>query len=254
MSNPLLTMAADTNEENMRISKKMPDSMKEILLRKQQKKKEEAQEQAADILMAIRTQMDERRQKSLAFIRSMKKAIADQKNMLDRIEKAWAYGLETGNFYPALETICNIEKGSLRGHLASPTDIAQQLTDLLQTAITRAGYNTPAVPVEPFVPIVLTQYGDYQSNFAFRLGKVLRVNPHTIAIQLVNAFPKHPMLREVKVAGGGFINVHLDDSWTMDSPDMSFTEMVKNACKGMTVEELDELTNPKGYDEWTPSE
>jgi arginyl-tRNA synthetase len=90
--------------------------------------------------------------------------------------------------------------------------IAQQLTDLLETAARDAGHGDAPVALEPFVPTNDPRHGDYQSNFAFRLGKALRTNPRQVAQQLVEALPTHPLLGGVDVAGPGFINVRLADA------------------------------------------
>jgi len=93
------------------------------------------------------------------------------------------------------------------------TTIALQLTDLLSQAATAAGHGDAPVPLEPFVPTADPRHGDYQSNFAFRLGKALRTNPRAVAQQLVDALPDHPALDSVEVAGPGFINVRLASDW-----------------------------------------
>lgn len=94
--------------------------------------------------------------------------------------------------------------------------IAQQLTELLATAAQAAGHGDAPVPLEPFVGAGDPRHGDYQSNFAFRLGKALRTNPRAVAQELVDALPEHPMLGTVEVAGPGFINVRLGDAWLAD--------------------------------------
>jgi arginyl-tRNA synthetase len=91
--------------------------------------------------------------------------------------------------------------------------IADQLTELLATAAERAGHADSPVSMEPFVGTGDARHGDYQSNYAFRLGKALRTNPRAVAQQLVDALPTHPMLGSVEVAGPGFVNVTLDDAW-----------------------------------------
>ena len=55
--------------------------------------------------------------------------------------------------------------------------------------------------------------GDYQSNQAFRLAKQLRNSPRNIAEQLRDALPDHPAVASVDVAGPGFLNFRLADTW-----------------------------------------
>lgn len=91
--------------------------------------------------------------------------------------------------------------------------IAHELTDLLHQAAQAAGHADHGVPLEPFVPTQDPKHGDYQSNFAFRLKRVLGGNPREIAQQLVDALPEHPAIAMVSLAGPGFINVRLTDAW-----------------------------------------
>ncbi len=56
-------------------------------------------------------------------------------------------------------------------------------------------------------------HGDYQSNLAFRLTKPLRTSPRAAAEGLVAHLPAHPALRAVEVAGPGFLNMRLDETW-----------------------------------------
>ncbi|MFT4625551.1 MAG: arginyl-tRNA synthetase [Myxococcota bacterium] len=91
--------------------------------------------------------------------------------------------------------------------------IADVLTALVQEAATAAGHADAPVPLEPCVPTKEASHGDYQSNFAFRLGRALRTNPRAIAQALVDALPANPVVRKAEVAGPGFINFHLDEAW-----------------------------------------
>ena len=93
------------------------------------------------------------------------------------------------------------------------SNVAQQLTDLIAAASTVAGHSSARIPLEPCVPTNNPEHGDYQSNFAFRLGKSLRTNPREVAAAIVAALPDHPMVAEASVAGPGFINFRLADPW-----------------------------------------
>ncbi len=57
------------------------------------------------------------------------------------------------------------------------------------------------------------RHGDYQSNFAFRVGKALRTNPRAVAEQFAAAMPEHPAVEKVEVAGPGFLNFTLSETW-----------------------------------------
>ena len=91
--------------------------------------------------------------------------------------------------------------------------IAQQLTELVKQAADAAGHADSPVPLEPCVPTNDPRHGDYQSNFAFRLGKALRTNPREVAQAMVDALPSSGMVAGAEVAGPGFINFRLADDW-----------------------------------------
>lgn len=90
--------------------------------------------------------------------------------------------------------------------------LAQQLTDLIQIAATAAGHGDAPIPLEPCVPTNDPRHGDYQSNFAFRVGKALRTNPRAVAQAMVDALPESDLISGADVAGPGFINFRLSDA------------------------------------------
>ncbi|MCO4743275.1 MAG: arginine--tRNA ligase [Proteobacteria bacterium] len=89
--------------------------------------------------------------------------------------------------------------------------LAQQLTDLVQRAANSAGHADAPIPIEPCVATNDPRHGDYQSNYAFRLGKALRTNPRAVAQAMVDALPANDLVAGVEVAGPGFINFRLAD-------------------------------------------
>ncbi|MBW1879226.1 MAG: arginine--tRNA ligase [Deltaproteobacteria bacterium] len=91
--------------------------------------------------------------------------------------------------------------------------VAQQLTDLVRQAAESAGHGDAPIPLEPCVPTNDPRHGDYQSNFAFRLGKALRTNPRAVAQTLVSALPPNDLVASTEVAGPGFINFRLSDTF-----------------------------------------
>ncbi len=91
--------------------------------------------------------------------------------------------------------------------------IPQILTQLVARAAEAAGHGDSPVPLEPAVASNNPQHGDYQSNYAFRLGKALRTNPRAVAEQIAAAMPDHPAVAAVEVAGPGFLNFRLDEGW-----------------------------------------
>jgi arginyl-tRNA synthetase len=56
-------------------------------------------------------------------------------------------------------------------------------------------------------------FGDYQCNAAMGLAKTLRANPRAIAQAAVDAVPAPDCVREVSIAGPGFINFYLSEEW-----------------------------------------
>lgn len=53
-------------------------------------------------------------------------------------------------------------------------------------------------------------HGDYASNVALSAAKVAKTNPRTLAEQIVKALPENQDIRQVDIAGPGFINVFLN--------------------------------------------
>ena len=90
--------------------------------------------------------------------------------------------------------------------------VAHTLTDAVTAAVQAAGLGGHAA-VEPCVPTNNPEHGDYQSNVAFRLAKAAKSNPRQVAEQLVAAFPPHPAVAALSIAGPGFINIRLADEW-----------------------------------------
>ncbi len=91
--------------------------------------------------------------------------------------------------------------------------IALQLTELVAQAAQAAGHGDTPIPLEPCVPCADPKHGDYQSNFAFRVGKAARTNPRAVATAFAEAMPPSPMVDAVEVAGPGFLNFRLTDAF-----------------------------------------
>ena len=97
--------------------------------------------------------------------------------------------------------------------------VSAVLSALVAAAVERVLAHDPdaasllAESAEPAIPTNNAAHGDYQSNQAFRLGKLQRTNPRKTAEQVVAALPAHPAVASVSVAGPGFINFTLDDAW-----------------------------------------
>ncbi|MFT7517970.1 MAG: arginyl-tRNA synthetase [Kiritimatiellia bacterium] len=94
--------------------------------------------------------------------------------------------------------------------------IAKQITDLIAAAAQAAGYGDSPVPLEPALPCNDSRHGDYQSNYAFRLGKALRTNPRAVAEAVMAALPPNDIVESANVAGPGFINFRLHNAFLGD--------------------------------------
>jgi len=95
--------------------------------------------------------------------------------------------------------------------------IAEYLTGLVQHAVQAIGHADETV--DACVATRDASHGDYQSNFALRLGKKLGKEgpgPRGVAERIVAALPDDPAVARVDIAGPGFINFHLDDGWLAD--------------------------------------
>jgi arginyl-tRNA synthetase len=56
------------------------------------------------------------------------------------------------------------------------------------------------------------RHGDYSTNVALQLAKVLKRNPRELAAELVAALPRSPLLARAEVAGAGFVNLFVTDA------------------------------------------
>lgn len=91
------------------------------------------------------------------------------------------------------------------------------VADALRAALTRAaaakgwqGADGADVDVEiPGNPA----HGDYATSVAMRLAKTVRRSPREIAAAIVEHVERGGPIASVEIAGGGFVNVRLDDAW-----------------------------------------
>ncbi len=91
--------------------------------------------------------------------------------------------------------------------------IPMLLNDLVQAASTRAGFDNDLVATELAQPTQNPKFGDYQSNHAFRLGRAMNTNPRAVAEQIQAEIAGHEAVVSTSVAGPGFINFTLSDSF-----------------------------------------
>jgi arginyl-tRNA synthetase len=70
--------------------------------------------------------------------------------------------------------------------------------------------------VELVLPSQDAKFGDYQANLAMPLGKQLGKPPRDVAQQIVQAIDVGDLCERLEVAGPGFINLRLKDTWLVD--------------------------------------
>src|SRR5579875_1839369 len=95
--------------------------------------------------------------------------------------------------------------------------VRQEIASLLDQAVRRAqdkGLLPPvAVPAASIERPANPAHGDYASTVALKLARSARMSPADIARTLVRELPASPLIGEVNIAGPGFINFTLSDTW-----------------------------------------
>lgn len=94
----------------------------------------------------------------------------------------------------------------------APADARTLLVGLIEQAlagIVPAG-STTAIQLERPKQ---AQHGDFACNIAMQLAKQLRSNPRAIAQQIIASLPVSPDLEKAEIAGAGFINFFLTQSY-----------------------------------------
>src|SRR5256885_1033688 len=91
--------------------------------------------------------------------------------------------------------------------------VAAALRDALARAAAKNGWvGTADADVDVEVP-ANTAHGDYATSVAMRLAKTLRRPPRDIATAIAAEIKPAGPVASAEVAGGGFVNVRLDDAW-----------------------------------------
>ncbi|MBL8420105.1 MAG: arginine--tRNA ligase [Dechloromonas sp.] len=89
-----------------------------------------------------------------------------------------------------------------------PHDVKSRLTELLQQALASVAPTATDTPIHLERPRDPT-HGDFATNLAMQLAKVLKKSPREIANRLVAELPASRLLEKAEVAGAGFINFTL---------------------------------------------
>src|SRR5687767_363768 len=91
-------------------------------------------------------------------------------------------------------------------------NILHELRARFEPALAELGAGGPEL-LDMIRPAQDAKFGDYQANFAMSLGKQLGKPPRDVAQQVVAAAKLDDLCDKVEVAGPGFINLRLKDSW-----------------------------------------
>lgn len=86
--------------------------------------------------------------------------------------------------------------------------VNQALKQLKTDAIIPAELQVP-IKVEPTKD---AKHGDFATNVALMLAKPCKQSPQNLAAKLIEALPKHDVLKRVEIAGPGFINFFMQEA------------------------------------------
>ena len=90
--------------------------------------------------------------------------------------------------------------------------IEKYIEEVFYNAIHKA---FPEKEVKPLEITIATneKFGDFQTNFAMMNSKIIGGNPRKIAEELVANIPENEVIEKLEIAGPGFINIFLKDSF-----------------------------------------
>ncbi len=99
------------------------------------------------------------------------------------------------------------------------SEIYNILKGAIRSAIAAGELPISEVPEIPFSPTKTPEHGDIATPVALGLAKSAKMAPRTIA-EIIKKHVnqnKHPRLRDLEIAGPGFINVYLSNEWLYDT-------------------------------------
>jgi arginyl-tRNA synthetase len=88
--------------------------------------------------------------------------------------------------------------------------IKLELSKIIESALKSANIETDSIVISDATK---PEFGDYQYNGVMKLAKQLKKNPREIATEVVGFIDTTGMIEKVEVAGPGFINIWLSDTW-----------------------------------------
>jgi len=108
------------------------------------------------------------------------------------------------------------------------TAYAQSLDSELQAAIEQHLVEKNGVHIERARD---AKFGDFASNIAMMLTKVLRKNPREIATAILENFPESNLVAKTEIAGPGFINIYLQPEVYQQELQTILTQKENYGCK-----------------------
>ena len=102
---------------------------------------------------------------------------------------------------------------------AIKSEVYNILENAIHAAIAAGDLSIAEVPDIPFSPTKTPEHGDIATPIALGLAKQARMSPRDIAKIIVNHIDHdtHTIIRDIDIAGAGFINIHLSDEWLYDT-------------------------------------
>ena len=99
------------------------------------------------------------------------------------------------------------------------TEVHNILESAIHAAVAAEELAISEVPDIPFSPTKTPEHGDIATPIALGLAKQARMAPRKIAELIVTHIDlnSHPNIRQIDIAGAGFINIHLSDNWLYDT-------------------------------------
>ena len=102
---------------------------------------------------------------------------------------------------------------------AIKTEVCDIIEGAIHAAVAAGELTISEVPTIPFSPTKTPEHGDIATPIALGLAKQARMAPRNIAEIIVSHIDpeEHPVIRQIDIAGAGFINIHLSDNWLYDT-------------------------------------
>ena len=102
---------------------------------------------------------------------------------------------------------------------AIKTEVYNILEAAIRAAVAAGELPISEVPTIPFSPTKTPEHGDIATPIALGLAKQARMAPRNIAEIIVKHIDPnaHPIIRQIDIAGAGFINIYLSDNWHYDT-------------------------------------